>query len=177
MKAGKYRIVGLQATGKTTLGKLLKERGYVVYDVDHTDGLTVLKDRETGLYYTFDDVDYEPDGTINWEKYRYEMVEGRLKELLKPNEPVFIVGSTRNAAESYSLFDKIFVLTIDADTMRKRLKTHEIITHHLDNEIERMTENFDEKQRKLLLDSGKNSVVIDSTKSVEQVLNDILSKI
>jgi len=173
---GKYLIIGRQGSGKTTLWKLLKEKGFTAYDVDH-DGLADFKNLATGKLESFDEVEKTKDGLIDYKKYTYEMSIPKLKRVLTTDDLVFVCGGARyNIEEYYPLFDKVFVLIIDRDTARERMLQHEFETHHNEEYIEFKLKDF-EKLQQDLIDAGNNTEIIDATRSADEILTGILEKV
>lgn len=78
-----------------------------------------------------------------------------------------------NQVDFYSLFDKIFVLSVDRATLRQRLETHEHASHHLPGEIERILTNHETKQ-KLLISEGTEPISGDHSPS--EIVGEILKK-
>jgi dephospho-CoA kinase len=174
---GKYFITGRQGSGKTTVGRELKNQGYQVFDVDHTAGLGKLRELETGKLYDFSEITSQnPNGLVDWNRYWYELQENKLKEVLASGDIVFVTGVTSNGADYFDLFDKVFVLTIDPATARYRLVNHEHASHHLPSEIDRILDGFEGKQQKLI-DAGENTVPIDARASLDDIIKAIKAQI
>lgn len=174
---GKYLIIGRQGSGKTTLWRLLKENGFTAYDVDN-DELANFKNIETGEIVSLGEVERVKDGLTGNKKYAYEMSIPKLKRALISDENlVFVCGGARsNMAEYYPLFDKVFVLIIDRETVRKRMSTHEFETHRNEEYIEYKLKDF-EKLQQDLIDVGDNTEAIDAIRCEDDVLVDILERV
>lgn len=104
-----FLIEGVSGTGKTSVCRELRRRGY-----DAVNGDTELAFQghpETG----------EPSDTRSHENHIWDV--SRVWELVSdPGEPVtFFCGGSRNFSKFIDLFDQVFVLDIDADTLHKRL--------------------------------------------------------
>ena len=177
MKKGKYLITGRQGSGKTTVGKELKKLGYTVFDIDHTDGLGKLRELKTNKLFNFSDIiALNPYGIIDWNEYWYEVQVDRLKEILDKDDLVFITGITSNLKNHYRLFDEIFALMVDPKTVRERLVNHEHASHHLPSEVDRILENFEEKQR-IMITSDQNVTQVDARQSLEHIIHAIKAQI
>jgi hypothetical protein len=151
----------------------LKKRGFKVFDIDHTDGLGKLRELATGRLYDFADVmSKHPENLVDWDKYWFEVQIDRLKEILASGDLVFVTGVASNYASYHSLFNKVFVLTIDSETARDRLVNHEHALHHLPSEMERILDDFDGKQQ-ALIDAGKNTAPINARQSLDDIIRTI----
>ena len=70
----------------------------------------------------------------------------KLIKLLKSDDTVFIGAVVSNQEEYYDIFDKVFVIIVSPETLRKRLSRHEHKSHHLPGVIERMISNLENRQ-------------------------------
>lgn len=165
---GKYLITGRQGSGKTTVIKILQERGYTAFNTDDLPNVTKLQDRQTGEV-----IDW-PDGKVDWSKYAWNWQEQELKKLLASDEIVFIGAVVSNQVNFYDFFDKVFVLTVDGNTLRSRLETHEHDSHHLPGVIEQILTNHEAKQKQFI---EEGAVPIDAKGTTAEIVADILSKI
>src|SRR4051812_26902168 len=103
----KYLITGVAGTGKSTIAKELRKRGYAAYDTE--EGFSYYADKQTG----------EPavrphEPTQEWyDKHHRIFDEKVLVNLFKKHadEPLFICSITANQAKFYPQFDKIFLLS------------------------------------------------------------------
>ena len=165
---GRFLITGRQGSGKTTVIRRLQELGYTAYNTDELEGVTKLQDRLTG------EVIGWPEGVVDWNKYAWNWQEEPLKQLLASDDTVFVGAVVGNQRDFYPLFDKIFVLTLDTDTLRKRLSIHEHESHHLPEEIDRISADHEEKQKKYIAEGGSP---IQANRSVNEIVDDILIQI
>ncbi len=104
-----YLIEGLPGAGKTTVGLELQHRGSHVVHGDRE--LAYQGDPDTG----------EPTehGGHEHHLWRVEQVRALVAER---DEPVtFFCGGSRNHAQFIDLFDGVFVLEVDLDTLNRRL--------------------------------------------------------
>ena len=156
------QIDGISGTGKTTTSKELIRRGYNAIDADSAFGY--FGDPKTGI---------PTDEKIqkNWIWHL-----DKIKSLAKSsaNEAVFICGGAMNMNEVRDLFEKRFTLVIDDDTMKQRL-------------LNRTNSDFGKHPDELAWQLGWNkgaiayarsigSIVVDATKPVEKVVDEILSR-
>lgn len=113
-----YLIEGSSGTGKTSVATELARRGYHVIHGDRT--LSYVGDPETGA-----PLSGPPPGVdvAQWGYEHWIWPVERVKALLADTEhPVtFFCGGSRNFAQFAALFDRIFVLDLDAETLNRRL--------------------------------------------------------
>lgn len=165
----RYLITGVAGTGKSTIAKELRRRGYAAYDTE--EGFSYYVDKRTG-----ERCAYPAKPSQEWYD-RHERVfdEKILMNLLKKHagEPLFIASITANQAKYYDQFDKIFLLTAPDDVITHRLGTRTnnyFGRHPLD--LQRVIgrhEQFDDEMKAV------GAVTIDSTEPIEQVAEEILS--
>ncbi|MDR3125716.1 MAG: AAA family ATPase [Candidatus Nomurabacteria bacterium] len=174
---GNFFITGRQGSGKTTVGREMRRRGYSVFDIDHTAGLGKLRELATGDLYDFAEITLRsPNGLVDWNQYWFEVQADKLREVLDSGELVFVTGIASNYADYLGLFDKVFVLIVDPEVARNRLVNHEHASHHLPSEIDRIMDGYDDKQR-VLVESADNTVSIDAGGSLDDIIKAIEGKI
>lgn len=105
-----YLIEGASGTGKTSVYKELRRRGYQAINGD-TD-LAYQGDPETGE--PTDDV--PSHGHHIWSVHRVRTLVADQGERF-----TFLCGGSRNFSKFLDLFDAIFILEIDLDTLNRRL--------------------------------------------------------
>lgn len=161
----KYLITGRQGSGKTTVIKYLQKLGYTAYNTDDLPNTTKLQNKETG------EVVEWPKGKVDWSKYAWNWQKQEIEKLLNSDEVVFIGAVVSNQQDFYTMFDKVFVITVSGDTLRNRLETHEHASHHLPGVINRITNDHDKKQT-LFISEGAEP--ISGERSTEEITNNIL---
>ena len=104
-----YLVEGVSGTGKTSVCRELKRRGYQAINGDRE--LAYQGDPETG----------EPTDSADHEHHIWDV--GRVRALVADHqEPVtFFCGGSRNFSKFIDLFDEVFVLDIDLATLHERL--------------------------------------------------------
>jgi hypothetical protein len=154
-----YLIEGVSGTGKTTVCTELQRRGYHAIHGDRE--LAYRGDPETG----------EPREGFAHEHHIWHVDKVRAL-VANQDEPVtFFCGGSRNFAKFIDLFDGVFVLEVDLDTLNRRLDERP------DSEWaggqppkrERVVRSHQTKE-----DVPKNAISIDATQSVERVVDEIL---
>ena len=165
---GKYLITGRQGSGKTTVIKQLQKLGYTAYNADDLPDVTKLQNKETN-----EPIDW-PECKVDWSRYAWNWQKPEIEKLLASDEIVFIGAVVSNQQDFYSMFDKVFVLTVSGNTLKTRLETHEHSSHHLSGEIDRITNDHEKKQASFI-NEGAEPIAGEGTPS--EIANSILSKI
>jgi adenylate kinase family enzyme len=167
----KYLITGVAGSGKSTIAKELHKRGYAAYDTEV--GFSFYINKDTGHR-----VSRPADPTFEWyEKHERVFDEKILKNLLikHADETLFICSITANQKKFYPIFKKIFLLTIDKNTLVNRISSRS--NNHFGKhpvEFSRLLarhDQFDQELRSL------GAIPIDATKSLDAVVNNILAKL
>ncbi|MBN8191857.1 AAA family ATPase [Bacillus sp. NTK074B] len=153
-----YLIEGVSCTGKTTVCNELQRRGYQAIHGDRE--LAYQGDPETG----------EKTDTASHEKHIWDV--DKVKALVdNKNEPVtFFCGGSRNFSKFIDLFDRVFVLVIDKETLNRRLDERpQNEFGGKKNERELIARLHDTKE-----DIPKNGMIIDATVPIEKVVDAII---
>src|SRR5580704_17290816 len=158
-----YLIEGVSGAGKTAVRTELQRRGYQAIHGDRE--LVYRGDPETGL----------PTATWISEHWIWNVEKVRLFVANQEEAVTFFCGSSRNFAKFIDLFDGVFVLEVDLDTMNRRI----------DERVALNPTDFGGKpeERELIArlyatkeDVPKNAMSIDATAPLARVVDDILSK-
>ena len=112
-----YLIEGVSGAGKTAVATELQRRGYQVIHGDRE--LAYRGDPETGL-------PAAPEAgapTVEWisEHYIWDVAKVRAYVADRTQPLTFFCGGSRNHAKFIDLFDGVFVLEVDVDTMNRRI--------------------------------------------------------
>lgn len=156
-----YLVEGVSGTGKTSVCRELNRRGYQAINGDRE--LAYQGDPETG----------EATDTAAHEHHIWDV--GRVRALVADHqEPVtFFCGGSRNFSKFVDLFDGVFVLDIDLETLRRRLD-------------QRPQDEWGSKpsERDLIVrlhgtkeDIPGTGVVIDATRPLAGVVDEILRQV
>lgn len=166
-----YLIEGLSGTGKTSVATELQQRGYHVIHGDRE--LAYKGDPQTG----------EPlDGPAHKQNsldvafaHKHHLWDvDKVKSLVADrSRPIsFFCGGSRNFHRFIDLFDRVFVLDVDLDTLERRLAS-------------RPEDEFGGKpaEREVVVrlhatkeDIPRNATTIDATAPLASVVDDILSR-
>lgn len=166
-----YLIEGVSGTGKTSVATELQQRGYHVIHGDRE--LAYQGDPETGKPL---DVSahrqHIPDVAFGHEHHLWDVDKVKCLVADRSHAISFFCGGSRNSRHFIDLFDEVFVLDVDLDTLKRRLAN-------------RPEDEFGGKpaERDLVVrlhamqeDTLKNATTIDATAPLASVVDDILSK-
>ncbi len=115
-----YLIEGGSGTGKTTVADEFQRRGYHVVHGDRE--LAFYGDPETGEPLAAPPLEREAD-RIAWGYAHWIWPEGKVRALAadRQNAITFFCGHSSNHGRFIDLFDEVFVLDVDLDTLNLRL--------------------------------------------------------
>ena len=109
-----YLIEGVSGTGKTSVCHELRRRGYAALNGDRD--LRQPTNLTTGeRIVTFSSPENRHAGNF-WDVEKVRRLAAN-----QDDEVTFFCGGSRNFNEFIDLFDKVFVLDVDADTLNERL--------------------------------------------------------
>ena len=166
----KVLVTGQAGSGKSSVAYELVRRGFVAYDTDEMPGVTGFDSVETGKPAPWDEIDHPIDfGRIAW-NWRLH----KLEELLASADDVFVCAITSNTVELAHLFDRVFVLVPDRDTLARRLRerTNNNFGKH-PAEAEPVLAHNDviaEEWR------GRGGIAIDSARPLGEVVDELLNR-
>lgn len=163
---GKYLITGRPGSGKTTVIEALKRRGFQAFNTDDMPEMTKLEEQETGKPVSW------PAGVVDWKSYIWNWQEAGLRKLLQGDDDVFIGAIVGNQQEFYPLFDKIFALTVSAETLRKRLDSH-AYQRTAEEKEQAIAVHYDKQARF----EKQELVLIPADGSVNEIVDDILAQL
>ncbi len=166
-----YLIEGVSGTGKSSVWQELRRRGYVAINGDRE--LAYQGDPTTGeRIEDFDDrfpTSLSPK--FGHEHHIWDVEKVKKLAANQDDEATFFCGGSRNFKQFIDLFDMIFILDVDAETLNERL----------DN---RPDDNWgkSKSERELILhlhatkeDIPSSGIVIDATQPLVSVVDEILS--
>jgi broad-specificity NMP kinase len=167
-----YLIEGVSGTGKTTAAEELERRGYHVIHGDRT--LAYYGDPETGEPLDRPALASEADA-IAWGNKHWIWPVDRVRSLIADQNYAmsFFCGGSRNSRHFIDLFDEVFVLEIDLETLKGRL------ARRPEDEFGGKPDERALIERLLATKEGipRNAVSIDATAPVARVVDAILSKV
>ena len=119
-----FLVTGNPGSGKSTLAHELARRGLATIDPDYDPALSYWED-DTGNRVSRAEGPAAPDE--QWlGAHRWVWNRSRLQDLLTQQPgPVFVCGIALNIEHVLDLFDRLFLLRIDADTQEERLLAYD----------------------------------------------------
>jgi hypothetical protein len=171
MSVKNYLIEGVSGTGKTAVCKELQRRGYHAINGDRE--LAYPGDPETGK--PPDGLTYEPSAIFRSEHHIWDVEKVKTLVANGDEAVTFFCGNSRNFAKFIDLFDGVFVLDIDLDTLNRRINERVALdpTDWGAKPAEREIIARLYQTKEAIPSSG---VTIDATRPLEQVVDEILSK-
>ena len=156
-----YLIEGVSGTGKSSVWQELRRRGYAA----------INGDRE--LAYQGDPTTGEKTEGFRHEHHIWDVEKVRRLAANQDDEATFFCGGSRNFKQFIDLFDEVFILDVDAETLNERL----------DNRTDNDT-GKSKSERELILrlhatkeDLPNSGIVIDATQPLVSVVEEILSHV
>lgn len=168
MGARNYLIEGVSGSGKTSVATELERRGYHVIHGDRE--LAYAGDPETGEL--LDVSAKKPDASFAHRHHLWDVKKVKSLVADKSHSISFFCGGSRNFRQFIDLFDEVFVLHVDVETLKKRLAS-------------RPEDEFGSKpvEREMVLrlhatkeDFPGSATIIDATAPLAFVVDDILSR-
>ena len=170
-------IIGPSGSGKSTIGRLLRKRGYnfVEADTDKYKGKSIayFRNKDTG-----EGVNMPWPRPEHWQEendwvWRTALIKSQLADW--KDQTNFVCGEAHNKHEAFPLFDKIFALSTDEDTLKQRVEARK------DNYFGKTDEQFawivSENKRLKAEAKRANAVIIDASKSPEEITAIILKEL
>ena len=166
-----YLIEGVSGTGKTAVCKELQRRGYHAINGDRE--LAYLGDPETGK--PADGLTHEPSAIFRSEHHIWCVEKVKTLVANQDEAVTFFCGNSRNSSKFIDLFDGVFVLEIDLETLNRRIDERVALdpTDWGAKPAEREIIARLHQTKEAIPRSG---VTIDARRPLEQVVDEILSK-
>ncbi len=152
-----YLIEGVSGTGKSTVMRELRRLGYHVVDGDNE--IAYQGNPETG----------EKTDTASHENHIWDIEKIYKITSEKNHNATFFCGGSRNWPKFICVFDKVFVLDVDAKTLNQRLDNRDDNDWGKSDE-ERALINHLHKTKEDVPDG----ILIDTTKSLKDTVLEIL---
>jgi shikimate kinase len=170
-----YLISGPSGSGKSTVGRELQSRGYTVIETDFEPDFSGWFNNKTGEKVTV--LPPQPVSKEWFESHSWLWDAARVKELIanSKDEVVFFCGGAYNEKDFYDLFDKLFALYADSETLISRLKPREPDTW-VDGSPT-LLKLLDWNSRFKDYSLGVGAILINSTSSTKAIADEILSHI
>ncbi len=111
----------MSGTGKSTLGKYLRDKGYVVHDIENIPDMFTTTDVRTGSILNQWNVnDPEEIKHLIFACNKYKLSDLITQEI---SDLSFYCGTATNITEIIPLFGKVILLQASPDKIRQRLST------------------------------------------------------
>ncbi|HMI09478.1 MAG TPA: hypothetical protein VK497_03745 [Candidatus Saccharimonadales bacterium] len=168
-------ITGISGSGKSAVRSELLKRGYEAHSTDE-DEIAGFYNNETGQ--AVKNPDDPNDRTPEWRAHHTwnlsrEAVETLAEKTMQ--KPIFLCGVASNDVGIGDLFSQVFALNISAKTLKHRIDTRTGNSFgKLPHEFESLLgwqKTAEEDYRKA------GAIIIDGERSVELVVDEILSKV
>lgn len=166
-----YLIEGVSGTGKTSVATELQQCGYHVIHGDRE--LAYQGNPETGEPLDGSaHIQSHMDVTFGHEHHVWDVDKVRSLVADRSDAISFFCGGSRNFHQFIELFDAVFVLEVDLETLRKRLGDRPEDEFGGKPAEREFVERLHHKKE----DVPKNGVTIDATVPLSSVVGEILSR-
>ena len=165
-----YFITGIAGTGKTSVCNKLKERGYNTYDID--EGLCSWINKESGKH-----ADWNPDVGSEWvEKHQWICDIEELEKILSKDAVTIVCGIASNSLEMLPYFDKVILLTLEDELLKKRLSARTGKYDWAKTEIEQSRLlSWKDDWEQAMVKAG--AIPTNTNKPLEMVIEEVLQKL
>ena len=164
-----YLIEGVSGAGKTAVATELQRRGYQAIHGDRE--LAYRGDPETGAPVATD----APTALWMSEHQIWDLEKVRAHVANRDEAVTFFCGGSRNFPKFIDLFDGVFVLEVDLETMNRRIDARVAVDPTdfgaLPDERALIARLFATRE-----DLPKDAISIDATAPIARVVDDILSR-
>ena len=171
MGARNYLIAGVSGAGKTAICTELQRRGYQAIHGDRE--LVYRGDPETGL----PTAPEKGTATATWMSEHHIWDVEKVKTLVANQDETvtFFCGGSRNFAKFIHLFDGVFVLEVDLDTMNRRIDER-MAMDSTDWGGKPEEREIAVRLHRTKKDIPKNGIIMDATRPLEYVVDEILTR-
>jgi len=171
-----FFITGTAGTGKTTIKNELVSRGYKALDTD-ADALSKWHNLKTGYVHPKSSVKSKDRTPEFLKDHRWKVPRKDIEELaaLAKNDDIFLCGVSYGEEEYIDLFDAVFALVIDDETLKYRL-IHRT-SGDWGKQPHELQQSLDRQQYLNSKYTEFNYQIIDATQPLNAVIEQILTKV
>ena len=165
-------ITGVAGIGKSTICDELNKLGYKAFSIEDIDDLFTVVNKKTGKpFKNFDNNNLELVKQSDW-----ICDKKKLQRLMHQNSNglVFYCGVASNINDLRPLFDKIFLLKVSQKILRVRLSTRTSHNYGRTSEFQKWIFSWKTWWENHMKDKG--AIVIDASRSLREVANDIIER-
>ena len=165
-------ITGVAGTGKSAVCDELNKLGYTALDIEDINGLFTMVHKKTGKpFKDYDNYDFEKVKQADW-----ICDKKKLQYLMRKNSKgiVFYCGTASNLDDLLPLFDKIFLLKVSQRQLRERLSTRTSNDFGRTTEVQKWVFSWKKWWENHMIEKG--SIVIDASRSLREVVEDIIRR-
>lgn len=169
-----FLVSGTAGTGKSQVCCALKERGYEAYDTDD-DGLAYWQHNTTGYIHPKSSVKSHQRTAEFLAEHSWNVPREDVEELARQatSKPIFICGSLTNEDKLHDLFEKVFALYVDDETLKHRLATR--TTNDWGKQPHELQRTLEHHHKAYQSHKQKGDIIIDATRPLNAVVDDILA--
>lgn len=173
-----YHLTGVTGTGKSTVLARLKELGYETYDVDEAGPASAKwHHNTTGFVHpksSIKKVARSPEFLANhsWKVHRHEVTELAKHAQYKA---IFLAGTFANEFEIKELFNAVFALIIDDETLQQRITNRN--TNDWGKSPHELKHTLAENRKSAERYEQAGAIMIDATAPIDYVVAEILEVI
>ena len=165
-------IAGVSGSGKSEVGRRLKDLGYETYDTDALPGLCVMVDKITLLPTEYDNNnDLEKIQKMKW-LCKLDELENLISN--QKNDIAYYCGAPNNLEEMVPLFDQVILLVASPNNIRQRLNARQDNGFGKSVEVQDHILNHKESIEKYLIEKG--AIVIDADQDINLVVEEVIRK-
>jgi dephospho-CoA kinase len=170
-----FLIGSTAGTGKSTVCRLLKDRGYEADDTDD-DGLARRQHTKTGYIHPKSSVKADQRTPEFLAQHIWSVPRQTIQEMTAKSKgrQVFLCGSLGNEDEVYDLFTRVFALYVDDKTLTHRLQTR--TTNDWKKQPHELAQTLEHHHRVYDTHRSRGDIIVDATTPLEEVVEAILKQ-
>jgi len=169
-------ITGASGTGKTTIGKRLKAAGVAVIEADNDvcNGRSIARWVESSSGRSVQPPEPVPDDwCLNHEwAWRIDTLRDAIAAAANESPLVVVCGAASNFDSALHLFDQVLILVTDDTTIFHRV--HSRTDHGFGKHENEYHQIVDQNHQMIRLAEQGSGIMVDVTRSVDAVLENIL---